>query len=68
MVPCSRICKDDQLPHSVHWGIKPLLKNSTPYFSPSLLLNLQTTQVPLFRQSLQYTGFSLPVPRPPLKI
>ena len=31
--------------HSVHWGINPsFLKNSTPSFSTTLLLNLHTAQ------------------------
>ena len=28
--------------HSMHWGIKPPLKNTTPSFLPSRPLNLQT--------------------------
>lgn len=44
--------------HSVHWGINPTSKNTTPTFSPSPLLNLPSVQGPLSRQSLQYIGFS----------
>ena len=32
-------------------GVSTLIKNTTPSFSPSPLLNLQTVQAPLFRQS-----------------
>ena len=44
--------------HSVHWGISPHSKIPPPSFLPSLPLNLQTVQDPLFRQ---------PPPPPKLK-
>ena len=37
--------------HSVRWGINPASKTPPSSFSPSPLLNLQTVQAPLFRQS-----------------
>ena len=46
----------------MHRGIHshPILKNTTPSFLPSLPLNLQTVQVPLFRQSSLYMFFVNP--------
>ena len=43
--------------HSVHWGIKPPLKN-TPPFLPSPPLNLQTLQAPFLRNPPFYISFS----------
>ena len=34
--------------HSVHWGINPTFKNTTPSFLPSPLLSLQIVQAPPF--------------------
>ena len=45
------------LPLLVLWGINPPQKHY-PSFSPRPLLNLQTFQAPLFRQSPLYIGFS----------
>ena len=35
--------------HSVHWGLNPTSKTSTPFFLLSPSLNLQTIQAPVFR-------------------
>ena len=51
--------------HSVHWGIKPSLRNTTLLFLAKPLLNLQTVQAPLLRQSPSILVFHEP---PPLKI
>ena len=42
------ICVNKKVPptHSVHWSLNPTSKTSTPFFLPSILLNLQTIQAP----------------------
>ena len=44
--------------HSVHWGINPPSKTPPSLSCQLPLLNLQTVQAPLFRQSPLYIGFS----------
>ena len=63
IIPCDNYFVDlKKQTHSVHWGIKPPLKNTTLLFCQAPLpppLNLQTVQAPLlFRQSPLYIGFS----------
>ena len=42
------ICVNKKAPptHSVHWGLNPTSKTSTPSFLPSPFLNLQLIQAP----------------------
>ena len=46
--------------YSMDWGINPPKKIPLPSFFPSPLLNLQTVQAPLFRQSPLYIVFCKP--------
>ena len=56
----------DERNNSVHWGINPTLKNTTPSFLPSHPLNLQTVQAPFLGTPPPYISvFREP---PPLKL
>ena len=54
----------DERNNSVHWGINPTLKNTTPSFLPSHPLNLQTVQAPFLGTPPPYISvFREPPPK-----